>query len=60
MPDTPRRPRIQWQDDSEHLKNRPSAHRIVSESPRPSEPDTPSRPRGRDAEETGPVTARTC
>ncbi|WP_237104546.1 hypothetical protein [Nonomuraea sp. MG754425] len=49
MPDTPRRPRIQWQDESEYLKNRKS--RIVSEAPRPSEPDLSQRGGGRDADE---------
>ncbi|MFC5827378.1 hypothetical protein [Nonomuraea insulae] len=51
MSDTPRRPKIQWQDDSEHLKNRDAARRIVSEAPRPSEPEMPRRAGATDAEE---------
>ncbi|WP_344485946.1 hypothetical protein [Nonomuraea monospora] len=44
MPDTPRRPRIQWQDDTEYLKNRerplsgalrPAAEPAADPAPRP-------------------------
>ncbi|NJP88652.1 MULTISPECIES: hypothetical protein [Nonomuraea] len=51
MTDASRRRKIQWQDDTEHLKNRSAANRIVSEAPRPSEPDTPKRAHTADAED---------
>ncbi|GAA4956948.1 hypothetical protein GCM10023334_074320 [Nonomuraea thailandensis] len=53
MSDTPRRRSVQWQDDTEHLKNRRDAvHRIASEAPRPSEPETPQQGHTREPNES--------
>ncbi|UBU08915.1 hypothetical protein [Nonomuraea gerenzanensis] len=55
MPDTPRRPRIQWQDDTENLKNRGDAvQRILSGTPRPAAEQPAQPPFARNAEE-GPL-----
>ncbi|MEV1003959.1 hypothetical protein [Nonomuraea sp. NPDC050202] len=52
MSETSRRRSVQWQDDTEHLKNRRDAvHRIASEAPRPSEPETPQQGHASDPNE---------